>query len=172
MYALVRAFADIAIRRSGPQDLPASGLLLGLTVVTYLLTQLPLALMLPGTVARALQMMLADTLLIGGSLALLLWLTGRMPRYRQTATAVFGTSALLSLMTIPFYLWRTGLSAAQLDAALPTAAILMILVWSFVVGGHILAQALSRPFALGLMIAIAYFFVHTNILLMLVPPAA
>ena len=115
MYALVRAFADIAIRRSGPQDLPASGLLLGATIVAYLLTQLPLALMLPGTAARALQMLVADTVLIGSSLALLLWLTGRMPRYRQTATAVFGTSALLSLLTIPFYLWRTGLSAAQLE---------------------------------------------------------
>ncbi len=45
----------------------------------------------------------------------------------------------------------------------------MILVWSFIVGGHILAEALSRPFTLGLIIAIAYFFVHMNLLFLLMP---
>ena len=169
MFALVRAFADIALRRKGPQDLPASRFLLAATVLAYLLSQLPAAILLPGSLDRSLLVVLADALLIGLSLAALLWLTGWLTRYLQTATAVFGTSALLSVMTFPFYLWRAGLGDAQLDMALPTAAILMILVWSFIVGGHILAEALSKPFVLGLIIAIAYFFVHMNLLFLIVP---
>ena len=144
MVELIRAFADIMLRRRGPQDLPASGFLLGVTLVVYLLTQMPVALLLPGGAARAVSVVVVDAALIGASLcAAALADRANRPlspdpdgdlRYQRAAERP----------GVPFYLWRAGLSEPQLDAALPTAAIMLFLIWSFVVGGHILANALSQ----------------------------
>ena len=42
MLVYVQALINIALRRLGPEDLPDSGFLLGLTVVAYVLLQLPI----------------------------------------------------------------------------------------------------------------------------------
>ena len=44
MLVYLRALFGIAMRKLGPEDLPDSGFLLGLTLVAYIVLQLPLAL--------------------------------------------------------------------------------------------------------------------------------
>lgn len=169
MLELFKAFSAIATRRLGPEDLPASAFLLVVTVALYLALQVPVSVIVFGPTADALRTVLADTVLMVAGLWLLLWLTGHAARYQQTLTAVFGTGALLSLLSIPFNLWQSALGDATAFAAAPRAAILGIVLWSFVINGHILARALSKPFFVGLMIAIAFFILHTATLFSIVP---
>jgi len=58
---------------------------------------------------------------------------------------------------------------AQASVALPSTIIFALMVWSLVVDGHIISRAISKPFGIGLMIAIAFFFLHTAVLFELMP---
>ena len=170
MFELFKAFGGIVLRQLGPEDLPASRLLLGLTIVIYLLAQAPVALLAFGTADNVARTLGLDLLLLAGFLWGLLVLTGFRARYRQTLTALLGTGALLSALSVPFTLWRQSMVDVPAGlAAVPSAAILAIVAWSFVVNGHILSRALSRPFSIGLLIAIAYFFLHTTLLFEFIP---
>ena len=169
MLELLKAFVAIALRRAGPDILPDSRFLLAVVLVAYLLLQLPVALLVFGPGGDALRTVLYDAALLMVCLWALLWLTGYARRYRQTLTALLGTSALLSAVSVPFNLWRESPLVEVSGTALPSAVILAIVLWSFVIDGHIVARALSRPFAVGLMVAIAYFFVHTTLLFEFVP---
>jgi hypothetical protein len=82
---------------------------------------------------------------------------------------MLGTSALLSALSIPFSLWRQALLNTGSVPAMPSTIIFLIMIWSIAIDGHILSRALSRPYGVGLLIAIGYFFLHTTILFELMP---
>jgi hypothetical protein len=169
MLELIKAFVAIALRRKGPEDLPASRFLLGVTLASYLLVQIPVALIVFGATGTALRTVFADIALLAVCLWMLLYLTSKATRYVQTLSALLGTSALLSALAIPFNLWRGAVDDPAAAPGLPTAVILMLLIWSLVIDGHIVGRALSRPFMLGLGIAIGYFFLHTTLLFEFLP---
>lgn len=169
MLVYVRALFGIAIRKLGPEDLPDSGFLLGLTLVAYLVLQVPLALVAYGPSNAIVPSIGASALLLIAFLWVLLALNGYRSRYRQTLTALLGTSALLSLLSIPFSMWRQATHEFQAASALPSIIIFAIMLWSLAIDGHILSRALSRPFVIGLLVSIAYFFLHTSVLFELMP---
>jgi len=169
MLVYVQTLINIALRRLGPEHIPDSGLLLGLTLVAYVAVQVPLAWLAYGPSSVVLTTIGVSALLLIGFLWALLRLSGHQSRFRQTLTALLGTSALLSFLTIPFSLWRQSTLDAQPVTALPSLFIFAIMLWSLAIDGHILARALSRPFVIGMMISIAYFFVHTTVLFEMLP---
>ena len=169
MLAYVQALLSVALRRKGPEDLPDSGFLLGLTFVVYLLLQVPL-----GWIAYESSDVLVSTIVVSVILIVLgLWallaLTGFKSRFRQSLTAVLGTSALLSALSIPFSWWRGITINYESGVALPSTIIFAIMVWSLVIDGHIISRAISKPFGIGLMIAVAFFFLQTAVLFELMP---
>ncbi len=157
------------MRKLGPEDLPDSGFLLGLTLVAYIVLQLPLALAAYGPSSAIVTSLGATVLLLVTFLWVLLALNGYRSRYRQTLTALLGTSALLSLLSIPFSVWRQAAYDMQAASALPSVAIFAIMLWSLAIDGHILSRAMSRPFVIGLLVSIAYFLLHTTVLFELMP---
>jgi len=169
MLAYVQALINIALRRSGPEDLPDSAFLLGLTLVIYLVTQVPLALIAYGPSDILVRTVIVSLLLLFAGLWVLLRLTGNRARYRRTVTAMLGTSALLSVLSIPFSLWRQSMLSTESGVAMPSTMLFAIMLWSIAIDGHILSRALSRPYGIGLLIAIGYFFLHTSILYELMP---
>lgn len=171
MLAYVQALLNIALRRSGPEDLPDSGFLLGLTVVAYLVTQAPLALIAYGSSEAGLRAVAISIALLFGGLWALLVLAGYRARFRRVVTAMLGTSALLSVISLPFSAWRQATAEIGSGVATPSAIIFAIMLWSIAIDGHIVARAISRPFGIGLLIAIAYFFLHTMVLFEVVPVA-
>ena len=169
MLAYVQALIKIALRRSGPEDLPDSVFLLGLTLAIYFVTQVPLAPIAYGPTDLLVRTVSISLLLLFSGLWILLRLTGHSARYRRTLTAILGTSALLSVVSFPFSLWRQSLLGAEAGVALPSTFLFAIMLWSIAIDGHILARALSRPYGIGLFISIGYFLVHTTILFELMP---
>ncbi len=171
MLVYVQTLLNIALRRLGPEHLPDSGFLLALTLVAYVALQVPLAWVAYGPSDAIVTTIGVSALLLIAFLWALLALTGYQSRFRQTLTALLGTTALLSLLSIPFSLWREATLDGQLPSAVPNVFILAIMLWSLAIDGHILARALSRPFAMGLMVSIAYFFLHTTVIFELLPEA-
>lgn len=169
MFSLIETFWNVALRRLGPEDLPDSQLLLGIVLFGYVCVQAPLVWFLYGSSFAVLQVILVELLMVSACMWGMLRLAGYPTRFRQTLVALIGTSALLTVLAVPFVAWQQAVIAAESDLLLPEFAIWLILLWSLVVDGHIISRALSRPFALGLVIAISYFIISSSFLRELVP---
>ena len=160
---VIRLFLDIAAHRKGPQDVPAHGSVLAWALAAYLVfgaASLWPSMSDVGVLARhvALDVGLA-VLVFGGVLAG----TGRLDRVPQTLAALFGTGALLSAAALPF-VWLAASAAGEAgnprdDAAVLVAAmaLLVLLLASLLVTGHILRHALDWPYPAGVLGAVLYF---------------
>jgi hypothetical protein len=170
MLAYLKALLNIILRRLGPEDLPDSGFLLGFSMGAYLFLQVILALILFGPSVILVKTLALDIALLLFCLWALLRLSGYQTRFRQTLTALLGTSAVLSFVSAPFSLFRQYTINQELDAALPSTIVFAIMLWSLVVDGHILSRAVSKPFSVGLIASVIYFFLHALVLSQLLRP--
>jgi len=153
MKELVQLLAQIALLRRGPQDLPASVLLLVLTIGGYLAVNFVLSSALP-TIKGWPAQVLVDALYTLAWYVALLKLLGRSERILQTATAVFGLQALLSplLIASDWLMLHFGQDALwQLPVA---CAGLLLVVWLIAASSQIVKAALewSSPASVGLVI--------------------
>lgn len=152
------------VYRSGPQDLPASLQLLILAVVgsgTISLVGLgqlgaPGNLPLQVAVAAAFSLVFVRVALV---------FRGGASRFLQTATAMFATDAFLTIIALPA---AAGLDPATQEAsALASTWLLVVLLWSVGVLGHIFRHALNLPLAGGILVALLYLFLSLNLSAML-----
>src|SRR5579871_2932352 len=106
MTELIRLFAQIALLRRGPQDLPASGLLLALAVSAYFAVNCVVASLLP-PMSGWLAHLAVDVAFTLAWYYGLLRVAGRPERTLQTSTAVFGYQAVLTpLLLLSEWLMR------------------------------------------------------------------
>lgn len=169
MLAYFQTLLNVALRKKGPEDIPDSGFLLGLTFVVYLLLQIPLGWITYGPSSVLIAAVGSSALMLILGLWVLLVITGYRARFRQSLTALLGTDAILSAFSIPFSYWQvTGLMNKS-SVALPSTVLVVILLWLLSVQGHIISRAISKPFGIGLMIAVAFFFLHTAVLFEITP---
>src|SRR5256714_13096653 len=142
MKELIQLFAQIALLRRGPQDLPASTRLLALTVSAYLGVNLVVSSVLPPVKSWPAQV-LVDTLFTLAWYVALLKLLGRSERILQTATAVFGLQGLLSplLIASDWLMLRFGEDALwQVPVA---CAGLLLIIWLVAASSQIVKAALE-----------------------------
>ena len=99
MTEIIRLYAQIALLRRGPQDLPASPLLLVLTVGAFLAVNFVVSSLLPPD-SRWREVLVVATLFTLLWYVLLLRLAGRPERTLQTTTAVFGFQTVLTPLVI------------------------------------------------------------------------
>lgn len=170
MLRILDVFLQIALRRRGPEDLPDSWFLLLLAGLVYVIAQGLLALPVYHASVALARSLVLDLLLLCGCLWGLLRLTGHALRYRQTLTAMFGTGALLGACMIPFNHWLDLAADPGKPAIGPTLGLLAVVSWSLAVNGHIFSRALSAPFAAGLAISVAYFFLNYLVFAQFGPP--
>lgn len=154
---LLNIFVDICLLRAGPQDLPASRFLLGVAILLGLLTGALLIVDSFGSVFSALLAQILDLLLLMALIRFGLAYRGLAPRFLQVATALFGSSALINLVTMPVQLLIGEDPSASLAGELGVLLYLFLLVWALVVIGHILRHAFDIRFGGGILIALAYF---------------
>jgi hypothetical protein len=144
MTELFRLFAQIALSRKGPQDLPASPLLLALTVAGYFLINYGVNLLMPAVDLWRLHL-LVDVAFTLAWYWILLKAFAKPERFLQTATAMFGYQLVLA----PLWIAAVYLSRRYNDDAVlqfPAAVIgLAIAIWVIRAGGYILKAALELP---------------------------
>lgn len=168
MLALVKPFLAICALRLGPQDLPTSSVLLGVTLVAHTVTGILLSTVsLPaGTAVLA---GFTDTILLCALTASVLFLQRKGIRLYQTLSALAGAGALIGIIALPATSWLHSARETGDDTAMPALMLLVLIGWSLVVTGHILRNALSTLFILGLLLAMFFYWLSINILNTLFP---
>jgi hypothetical protein len=165
MKELVKLFTQIALLRRGPQDLPASMLLLALTIVAYLAMNVLLDGLLPppaaadaaARVAEAEQpnwsaQLLLDTVFTLVWYVALLRLAGRPERTLQTTTAVLGFQTVLAPLLF-LSRWLSPRFAHDSPWFVPVALFgIVLLVWFVAANSHIVKAALE--WSLGASVAV------------------
>jgi hypothetical protein len=176
MQALIRLFIEIALHRKGPQDVPAAGAVLGLTLLAYLAfgaaSLWPSAMSLNMLIGQLALDLLLVVLIFGGLLAA----TGRAGRVRQTLAALFGTGALLSAIALPF-VWTAmqvladgaPVPGMEVPALLSTMGLFLLLLASLLITGHIVRHALDWSYAAGVLTAVVYFAASVGVFRRLFP---
>ncbi|NDY95565.1 hypothetical protein [Wenzhouxiangella limi] len=158
MSILFSRLIQILLLRLGPQDLPPGPSVLLATLTLYLVTASLSISLGDGAGSPTLLLLLAT-----GLPMLLVWivlrLKSRVSRWEQTLSALYGTSALLSLLSLPLNL-QVGAEPAPPIVLLS----LVIFLWSFAVDAHIWRHALDTSFAAGLAVAMIMFLLSFGII--------
>jgi len=151
MIDLLQRLLAITLLRSGPQDLPAGatvmpiclGLYVLVTSISLVTSQPPDNPVVVMTLALAVPLILSRIILIAA---------GKVARWGQTVSALFGTSAVLSALSLPF-----GLTANGQPSAFTGLFLVLLFFWSLAVNGHIWRHALEISFGGGLAISVVTF---------------
>lgn len=167
---LFRIFMDICLLRRRPQDVPLSRELFAVCLTAYFILS---------TLLTALSYPLDDALLSSlvecGSFVLVtvavLRLRGVGQRWMQTTTALTGSGSVLTLFAIPVFFWGDHVGHDAYFGA-PTLLAIALLTWNVAVVAHILRHALSVPFAVGVLAALAYLWIISVIVAGVLPMGA
>ena len=154
-FVLVRPFLALALLRGSPQNLPASGLLLGVSAFAYLIMSVGayvLRFSIPVALAVSLAELAVATVLVGATLTL----ARRGARLLQTLTALIGTSAVMTFLSFPAYSWLNDAHEAGVSGPDHRLVAFLLLGWSMAVVTHIMRHALSCPPWVGLGVALGY----------------
>ena len=172
MKDIVRLFAQIALLRRGPQDLPASELLLALTVLGYFCVNFVLSSVLPPDVHWR-GPLLVDTVFTLLWYVALLRLLGRPERILQTTTAVFGFQAVLSpLLIASEWLMRRVSEDTNSWQVLVTCVGLLLLAWLIAANSHVVKAALDWSSGTSVALVILQIVASQLLLFALFPPSA
>lgn len=145
MLAILKAYTDIALLRRGPDSLPYSPPLLLLTLIVLgtmetLVPPAPLFTMAQSGIISA-----VDIIMTCSVIWLMLNAIGRLERFVQTATALFGAKLVLSAMQLLVQLPAGGAYDPQTQEGVPSILLLQTLVelWFYIVMSMILRIAMS-----------------------------
>jgi hypothetical protein len=140
---LFKAFVDIALWRKGPQHLPTSALLLGIVAILDGLLTLAFTRALdPQEKQLGLRILLEVGLSLGW-IWLLLALFGHAERFTQTASAVFGTSVLLTPLMFGMQGLMDGVEKTSMLLVPMRLGLLTLFVWYLLINANIIRAALE-----------------------------
>lgn len=163
MYELSLLFFRIATFQKGPQDVPASPFVLRLLLPVYLAINY-LILFLNGAQSTALLQIAVDFGLIVSFCWPLLYASGKIARFPQTLAAMLGTDVVISFFALPAI---ATLNTHANDLAY--FAMLALVLWHWLVSGHIIRHALDRSLFFGLGLALLYIMLSSQIMAALFP---
>ena len=153
----LRIFVDIVLWRRGPQDLPASSLLLALTVAAYVGVSVVQLALEGESAATWFFFVVIDPLLLAAWVWLVLRIFGHAERFVQAASAVFGTGAVLGIgLYLPLQLIITGLGYEPTSGLAQAFALLLVVVFALVTGRIIKLATESNLFT-GIAVSLTYF---------------
>jgi hypothetical protein len=161
---LLKAFADIVLWRRGPQDLPASRMLLGLAAAAYVGVSVCQLALLDEPPAAWVVFVVLDPLLLAGAAWLLLRLFRHESRFVQTLSAIYGTGAVLGIFLVLPVQWAITASGAGPESVpAGLAALGLVLVFALVTG-RILQNALETSLFVGVALSFGYFLLINSLL--------
>jgi len=167
---LARLYVDIALWRRGPQDLPAVGILLPLTIGAYVLVSVALGELTPQLRPGWTPQVLSDAAFLALWYWLLLALARRRERYAQTAAALFGLQTVLAGPSIVCAWLLQRFAHDPVWLTLTYIGALAVLVWTMIAIGHVLRAALERSLWLCLMLAFAQMLAEELVFLAIFDP--
>jgi hypothetical protein len=143
MTALARLYAEIALLKRGPQDVPASWLLLVLTVAAYFAINLLVNWALPAEGDPWLEVLAIDIVFTLAWYSVLLSALRRRERMLQTTTAVFGYRSVLAPLTIAAEWLIRRFGSEQAWQVPLVVAYTAVVVWMIAANSHVLKAAIE-----------------------------
>jgi len=154
---VIARLLDICLLKAGPQDLPASAWLMKVVLLTYFaiatfsqLLQYPLMVSLAAA--------LAELVLLGVFIKVMLALRSFQSRFNQTVTAMAGTGCLISVIALPLVHRASEISpesVSGVDSAI-MLLVMMVLLWSLMVTAHIFRNAIEIKAGIAVMLTVFY----------------
>jgi hypothetical protein len=115
--------------------------------------------------AEGLLSTLVDATLLIGITGGLLAIRGYMARLQQTLIALMGAGILLEILALPLLLWlNTVAQQTGLPPRLASLLLLGLMIWSIAVTAHIMRQALSVSFTVGVLVSVMYALVSIQVM--------
>lgn len=152
---------QICLLRLGPQDLPYSKPQCAAVVLLSLLFNAIAVLLIGGHFIVLLYLPLLVALYVGFVWALLAF-KHQTERFVQTVTALRGTDAILSALSLPVVLLQVLVPG--LPAILLQILWLILVIWTLSVTGHILKNALNVSMLMGVALAITLMLLVNSLL--------
>jgi hypothetical protein len=162
MYAIIRPLLQLTLLQIGPQDLPASRVLMILLTGLYLIvgTLVGLSFYRP---ASAITQTGAELGVLALATHLALYLRGHPERFTQTYTGMVGIGVILGIVVLPLvYAVAGGAGPSDDPPALAGLAYLLVLGWLLAAYGNVLRHALSlQRLSFGVVLAMIYLVLST-----------
>ncbi|HWM67268.1 MAG: hypothetical protein QOI59_3253 [Gammaproteobacteria bacterium] len=147
MVELLRLFTQIAMLRKGPQDLPASPLLLVLTIAGYFIAHLIVGEVLPPFPGPWVTHLILDVVFTFVWYALLLYVAKKPERFLQTTIAVYGYQTVLSPLLVAALWLQRRFDPESVWQFPVTLVSLALLIWIIAANSHIVKAALEWSMA-------------------------
>ncbi|MFA5984119.1 MAG: hypothetical protein WC782_08895 [Methylococcaceae bacterium] len=164
MFEIIKLLLDVCQIKKGPQSLPYSPWLFRFLILAYAVISFAVLRMSASFFQAAVQVAI-ETVLVIISSWFMLFVTRRLPRFYQTTSALLGTDAVISFCALP------ALAAMMMGWGNIWVFFLIIglMIWHWVVTGHIIRHALDQtwPFSLGL--AFLYLLTAYQVMALLAP---
>lgn len=151
MSDLIKLLFDICLLKKTPQNLPYSFGLLKLLAIANLCINFLLMNLSTDWFGAALKAAVG-VLLIGSFSWICLFVSGKLTRFCQTTSALLGVDALLDLFALP----PIATMVVNPENLLAFLAMIGVIIWHWVITGHIMRNALEQSFAFGLGLAFLY----------------
>lgn len=142
MISFIQPFINLLLFRAGPQDIPASESVLKFVLISCFVTDVLGAL---GTLGMTTSIILSagQIGLLGGFVYLLLKIHQKSERWLQTLTAIFGSLALINLISLPFIQNLQLLKEGQLILTPNLLLVGALQLWFFITMARILRDAIE-----------------------------
>jgi len=152
---LFRAFFNICLLKSKPQDLPSSYDLLLVCLFLYAFINALLA-STTTTPGNAILSGVFETFLVAIITLVILKLNHHPERWIQTLTALAGTGSILGILALPLFTGALLLNTGDFLHGMLVILYLVLIIWSLAIMGHILRHALNTTIGVGVAFAVFY----------------
>ncbi len=137
----LKLLLDLCLFQAKPQDLPADSTLVVATTVAAIFTNI-LTHRADGQIPMVVAMSMAQVVVFGFAIWMVLRWQSKVERFRQTITAIFGTSALLQLVAWPVVGWLQQAKEAP-DASMPMTLLFALSIWVLAIAVYVIKHALE-----------------------------
>ncbi|MGI9316871.1 MAG: hypothetical protein ACR2QW_06040 [bacterium] len=172
MLDTIRILIRICLFAANPQDLPAKRQTLTLCVAgTFVVLFAGYKILAPG--ANPVLLAASHTLLLGVAWIVLLQLSRKITRWYQSASAVYGTSAIMNLISLPIISGSLPMSATSDGAAQPGfSSFVLIALWMWEIGvtARIVRESIEIRMSMAIGISLLMSFVLQFIMINLFGP--
>lgn len=165
---IFREFFQICLLQKRPQDLPGSEALFWLVLVAYAAISAILSYPTQTSITAVISGLIESVLLLAITW-LFLYLRSVPERWLQTSTALAGTGFIFSLFAFPLFYWGVFFTSGPDAQMIISLLVLMLVLWNIAVMTHILRNALSSSWLLGIMGSVTYIALISFVLQFVIP---
>lgn len=164
MFELIVLFFDICMVKKTPQDLPYSINFLKILVVINIFVNFLLSNISVNWFDSLLKAVAGVSMMVVFSWSSLFFVR-KSGRFCQTTSALLGTDTMISIFSLP------AVASIAINQAGLLAFLMMIglIIWYWVITGHIMRNALQQSFSFSLGLAFLYLLVSYQVMTFIIP---